>query len=294
LPISGGACMSEEKYRIQSLKHRLKNLSEEKNISFDYILLIYMNEGLLHRLEVSRFNRNLILKGGFLLSSMLSNLGRTTRDLDFLGKGIGNDIVGMIEMFTEICQIPYDDLLTFQIKELDAIVIKEDNIYSGIRIIVPCFLDRSKHILQVDIGFGDIITPQEKQFELPVVLHEKPINLYVYPIESVIAEKFEAMITLDRLNSRMKDFYDLFMIFENCRIDKEILLHAIQNTFRVRKTVCPDKPTIFSHEFGSNPVRIEMWNQFLKRIGFKTDLPFEKIFLKLCEHLEPVYTKIQQ
>jgi predicted nucleotidyltransferase component of viral defense system len=257
------------------------------------MLLLYMNEGLLRRLAASRFSRNFILKGGFLLSSMISNLGRTTRDLDFLGMEIGNDVTGMVEVFTEICSLSSDDHLIFLTDQLDAEEIKEDNIYSGIRITVPCLLDRSQHMLQVDVGFGDRITPGEKEFNLPVVLHEDSINLYVYPIESVIAEKFEAMITLDRINSRMKDFYDLYMIFENCRIDPEILLNAIQNTFRVRKTVCPDKPAVFSDEFYTETDKTRMWSQFLKRTGSKADFPFQKIQLTMRKYLELVYIKIR-
>jgi len=281
--------LNKDKNKIQSIKQRLKNLSVEKKIDYDYLLLVYMNEGLLRRLQASRFIRNFILKGGFLLSSMLDNLGRTTRDLDFLGKAIGNDASGMVDVFKEICSKYDDDCLIFLIEQLEAIEIKEDNVYSGIRVTVPCLLDRSKHTLQIDVGYGDMITPHENEYNLSSILHGKPINLFVYPLESIIAEKFEAMISLDEINSRMKDFYDLFMIFKNCRIDMGILAEAIRNTFRIRKTTCPVYPAVFSDQFYSNPVRIRMWSRFLNRTCIKDDLPFQEILVTIRKYLEPIY-----
>lgn len=286
--------MNADKNTIQSIKQRLKNLSVEKKIDYDYLLLVYMNEGLLRRLQASRFIRNFILKGGFLLSSILNNLGRTTRDLDFLGKKIGNDASGVEDVFRDICSIHEDDCLIFLTEKLEAIEIKEDNVYPGIRVTVPCLPGRSKHKLQFDIGFGDTITPHENEYDLSSIFHGKPINLFVYPLESIIAEKFEAMITLGEINSRMKDFYDLFIIFKNYRIDFEILAAAIRNTIHSRKTTCPENPAVFSDQFYSDPARMRMWSRFLNRAGIKDDLPFQEILVTMKQYLEPIYSKFRK
>jgi hypothetical protein len=251
-----------------------------------------MNEGMLRRLEASRFSHNFILKGGFLLSSMFPNLGRTTRDLDFLGINIANNVAEMKIIFSEICSVPCDDSLVFLTDKMVVEEIKEDNVYSGIRITVPCLLDKSRHILQVDVGYGDRITPGEMEYSLPVVLQEKPIYIYVYPIETVIAEKFEAIITLDSINSRMKDFFDLYTIFQSCRLNNIVLFQAIKNTFTVRKTSVPDKPVVFTPEFYNDPARLRMWNQFLKRIDYQGKIIFQDILFQIKTYLEPIYIEI--
>jgi hypothetical protein len=284
--------LNQDKNNIQSIKQRLKNIAEQRKISFDYVMLIYMNEGMLRRLEASRFSHNIILKGGFLLSSMFPNLGRTTRDLDFLGINIANDVAGMMIVFSEICSVPCDDSLVFLTDNMSIEEIKEDNVYSGIRITVPCLLDKSRHILQVDVGYGDRITPGEMEYSFPVVLQEKPICLYVYPIETVIAEKFEAMITLDRINSRMKDFFDLYTIFQSCKPDKNVLFQAVKNTFTIRKTSMPDKPAVFTPEFYNDFARLKMWSQFLKRIDYQDTIIFQDILSRMRINLEPLYTEL--
>ncbi len=127
--------------RIQSIKQRLQNIAKEKIIDFNYLLLVYMNEGFLRRLQTSKYNKNFILKGGFLLSSLIESLGRSTRDLDFSAKKTDNNLSEVEIILKTICSTEIDDCLTFQTNQLETIEITEDNIYSGIRTTVPFSLE---------------------------------------------------------------------------------------------------------------------------------------------------------
>jgi predicted nucleotidyltransferase component of viral defense system len=279
--------------RIQSIKQRLQSLSKEKRIDFNYLLLVYMNEGFLRRLQNSKYNINFILKGGFLLSSLIESFGRSTRDLDFSAIKTDNNLSNVKVIFKTVCSVEIDDCLTFQTNQLESIEITEDNIYSGIRVTVPCFLGKSRHILQFDVGFGDRITPGEKEYKLTPLLSGIPISLFIYPIESIVAEKFEAMIALDEINSRMKDFYDLYAIFKNCRIDRSILFEAIRNTFKTRKTFCPPNPVALSDKYYENPDKSRMWIRFLERSAIKKDISFIEVYRLIRENLEPIYQEIK-
>jgi predicted nucleotidyltransferase component of viral defense system len=279
--------------RIQSIKQRLQTLSKEKRIDFNYLLLVYMNEGFLRRLQNSKYNIHLILKGGFLLSSLIESLGRSTRDLDFSAIRTVNNLSDVTAMFKTVCSVVIDDCLTFKTNQLESLTITEDNIYSGIRVTVPCLLGKSRHTLQLDVGFGDRITPGKKEYKLTPLLSEVPISLFVYPIESIVAEKFEAMIALDEINSRMKDFYDLYAIFKNRRIERSLLLKAVRNTFKNRNTVCPTNPVALSAQYYENHDKSRMWMRFLERSATKKDISFTEVYRLIRENLASIYQEIK-
>ncbi len=133
---------------------------------------------------------------------------------------------------------------------------------------------------------------QSVKDRLKNIAKEKNLSLD-YPLETVIAEKFESIITLDRTNSRMKDFFDLYAIFKNCELDYGILIQAIRNTFDKRKTTLPDKPAAFTAQFYNEPNRVRMWNIFIRKIRFMKKVALQDILVTVKEQLKPIYIKIK-
>ena len=198
-----------------SVRTRLLNISREQEKPFDEVMILYMLERLLYRLSKSSYRDNFVLKGGLLLCVLFADQHRTTKDADFLAKQIAGQTDNIARIFREICTIEEDDGLIFNADEVETRRIKEDADYEGVRVLVHCRLGQARKILQVDLGFGDVVVPRPQLMEYPVILAmEKPVIL-AYSLESVVAEKFDAMIALDQLNSRMKDFYDIYMLSDS-------------------------------------------------------------------------------
>jgi predicted nucleotidyltransferase component of viral defense system len=196
----------------ESIKAKLRKEAGTSKKDFDFMLLHYFIERLLFRLSISPYVNNFILKGGILLYTVLDNQARATRDIDFLAKNIKNTPDELVKVFTEIASISVDDAVSFDLKKISVEQIKEDADYQGIRIKLTAYLERSRHALQFDIGFNDVIIPHPVDMIYPTLLDMEPPRLKAYSLESVIAEKFHAIIFLADLNSRMKDFY---MIYTN-------------------------------------------------------------------------------
>lgn len=254
-----------------SIRDRL--LKEAKRLGNDFNLILerYALERVLYRLSCSEYKSRFILKGGMLLSVWATDPYRSTRDVDFLSYG---EPTGLAEIFRKICQIDVEqhDGLTFDLSGEIYFRIKEDQEYEGIRLKFKAFLDSIEIGLQFDIGFGDHVTPEPEIIEYPVLLDlPKPI-LFVYPKETVVAEKFEAMVKLGLLNSRMKDYYDLYYLSSNFSFDGEILAKAIKNTFARRKTEIPAAlPEGLSDKFAQDSAKLQQWKAFLNRTRIKAE-----------------------
>jgi predicted nucleotidyltransferase component of viral defense system len=244
-----------------SVKQRLLNLSKDMNISLQYILLDYARERFLKRLEVSGYGSHLILKGGFLFCIWSDLHHRATKDLDFLC--IDNcDLVFFTEVFRKICKTEI---------ESDGIIFLENTIVENsleqankrvIRIELQAKIDTAIIPLKFDIGFEDKVTPVIAR--LPSLMGFSEPEIKIYPQESLIAEKFEAMVTLDIANSRMKDFFDVWYLAKHYSFDGEKLATAISETFLQRKTLLPKKnPTALTEEFWK--IKEKQWNAFLKK-----------------------------
>ena len=164
----------------------------------------------MYRLSVSPYAANFILKGGLLLYTVLDARGRATRDIDFLAENIINTPAELVKIFTEIASIFVNDAVSFDTGKMAVERIKEDEDNQGIRIKLTAYLDRSRHVMQFDIGFDDIIVPHPVDIIYPTLLDMEPPRLKAYSLESIIAEKFHAIVYLADINSRMKDFYDIY------------------------------------------------------------------------------------
>jgi predicted nucleotidyltransferase component of viral defense system len=249
-----------------SVRQRLLNLSRARGEDFNLTLTRYGTERLLYRLSQSEHADCFVLKGALLLSLWTDRLQRPTRDIDLLGYGDSSQ-EALTQVFRDICVVDVQaDGLTFDPNTVRVTEIREDQEYGGQRVQLIAMLGRARVNLQVDIGFGDVITPGTDDVEYPSLLGLPSPRLHAYPRETVIAEKLEAMVVLGMANSRMKDFYDVWMMSRELQFDGQTLARAIRATFQRRRSGLPHTaPTAFTQEFAGNPDKGMQWNAFLSR-----------------------------
>jgi predicted nucleotidyltransferase component of viral defense system len=246
-----------------SVRARLLNLAKERNQPFDLLLTRYTLERLLYRLSSSKHRHSFVLKGAMLMTSWMNDPHRPTRDLDLLGFG-DSDSEAVLGVFREICAIKADDAVVFNVSALAADRVRDELEYSGLRIKTNATVDGAKVRVLIDIGFGDATEPGLTEIELSVLLDQPAPRLRAYAFETVIAEKFQAMVMLGRANSRMKDFYDIWILAESHEFDGDRLARAIAATFARRKTEIPlDRPDALTPAFADDPEKRRQWTAFL-------------------------------
>ena len=248
-----------------SVRQRLLNRARERSEDFQLVLTRYALERLLFRLSESKYADNFVLKGAFLYLIWTDQPYRPTRDLDLLGF-MENSSERLIAVFKDLCGMDQDDGLVFQAGSLLAEEIREDLEYNGLRMTLMAKLGVAQIPLQIDIGFGDMVTPRPRYENFPTILSMPAPRIRVYSKESVISEKYEAMIRLGIANSRMKDFYDIWILAKEFAFHGPNLSRAIQATFRKRKTALPENtPLALSPDFHQDPVKQGQWRAFLTR-----------------------------
>ena len=276
-----------------SVKARLKNIAKDYKKTFNLILQLYMQERLLYRLSVSEYKDNFILKGGLFLFSMTGFTGRPTRDIDFLAYQISNDMESIKEIFKNICKIEYNDSVVFDSNSVLVEEIKKEAEHGGIRVKLTGYLGKAKEMLWVDIGFNDIVVPEVITADYPVLLDMDYPKIKMYSFESVVAEKFEAIVSLGELNSRMKDFYDIFILLSEKNFNRDILQKAIAETFMRRETDILKFDQVFKKEFIEDNNRINQWKLFLKKIGHQ-NIEFKYVMDVIKKSLLPIYNNIKK
>lgn len=277
--------------RADSIKARLRNLSISEQKPYEYIQTHYCIERLLYRLSVSRYSSDFILKGGLLLHALFENRARATRDIDLLARHMDNTPESMISVFQEICGIEANDAVSFDTGTLSAQRIKEDADYEGVRVKLVAYLDRSRSTLQFDIGFGDVVVPKPELMTYPSILDMDETNIYVYSKESIIAEKFQAMLCLAQANSRMKDFYDIAMLAAEHDFDGAVLREAIYQTLVRRTTPLSTEPVVFEERFATDKDKQAQWMGFTNRIHIQAP-SFEETLATLERFLHPIHQAI--
>lgn len=263
----------------QSVRNRLLTISRQNGIPYMTILIRYIQERLLYRLSQSNFRENFFLKGGALLYAYNQEKSRPTMDIDFLGARINNDSDYIKSVFTVITSIPcVEDGILFNAETIEIEEITKDNEYHGLRLSIVASLDTIRQRVSMDIGFGDIVTPGPQTLDYPLLLESVPqVSILAYSLETVVAEKFEAMVSLSVNNSRMKDFFDVYLILNSGNVDYDVLPEAIINTFKNRNAQFIDNHPLFSTDFYSDPNRIMRWNGFLKSIKWDNYIAFETV-----------------
>jgi len=280
---------------IKSIKDRLKNYSKKKNKIHQFTLIRYFQERLLYRLSKSNYRENFLLKGGALVYSLQKEESRNTLDIDLLAKQLQSDEARLKDIFKEICELQFYDGVTFDTKTLmTQEIIKEGN-YSGTRVKVVARLGNIRQMMQIDIGFGDIVTPGPVEMEYPILIEiknlEKP-KLLAYSVETLIAEKFQAMIDLAEYNSRMKDFYDIYTILKTDAYNIKTLKEAVANTFAKRKTKQVENHIVFTENFFQEEKRIIQWKAFLRKLKLNGAIDFSDVMKYIKEVMLPIYQEL--
>jgi predicted nucleotidyltransferase component of viral defense system len=250
-----------------SVRQRLLNLAHARGQPMELLLTRYALERLLHRLSLSPHRERFVLKGAMLLATWFDEPHRATRDVDLLGFGDAAEDA-LLGTFREIMAVEVDDGVRFDLKGLKIEAIREEVEYGGSRLRTTAALAGARIPITVDIGFGDAVEPGVEDIDLPVLLEMPSPHLRAYPPETVVAEKFHAMVALGRANSRMKDYYDVWMLTSAFEIEQERLRRAIVATFARRNTLVPTVvPDGLSDAFADDAGKQRQWDAFTRSLS---------------------------
>lgn len=252
--------------RAASVRARLLNVAKATGTDFNLVLVRFALERLLFRLSTSAHSDRFVLKGALLFTLWYDLPHRATRDADLLGFG-PSDTGSMAGVFRDIASVAADDGIVFDPASVRVGVIRKDAGYGGVRVTLNGKLANARCVAQVDVGFGDAVTPGPTDAVYPVLLDDLPApRLRTYPVYTVVAEKLHAIVVLGMVNSRLKDYLDLVVIMERQALDEPTLALAIAATFQRRGTALPNAPPVgLSDEFALDPTRIALWQSLLKK-----------------------------
>jgi len=279
----------------QSIHQKLLNLRDKTGEQFNHLLMRYGLERLLQRLVSSGHEQQFVLKGAMLFALWRDVPGRPTRDIDLLGFGeIDHD--RLRQVFIDVCNAEVvEDGLRFDPNSIVTADIRDDQEYHGVRVRLTGFLGNARLAIQIDVGFGDAITPEPPVIEYPAILDFPPVWIRAYHPATVVAEKFNAMIVLGIMNSRLKDFYDVHVILNHMSIDDNDLADAIESTFERRKIPLPDRmPVVFTDDFINDGAKETQWRAFLKRsLLVDFDMSFRQVVNDLKQTLWPIVLQLR-
>lgn len=288
--VFGGASM----INAISVKDRLKKQAIEDGKTMQDKLVTYGLERTIYRLSISKYAERFTLKGGIFLYALFDGeYARATMDIDLLAQHISNDIDEMKNLFHDIFLIQCDDALRFDMDTLEVINITEFKEYHGVNVSIMGYLDRTKVPVSIDIGFGDVIYPERIKMEFPVLLDMDVPEVYAYSIYSVIAEKFEAFVSLGLANGRYKDFYDIYVLADRYNLDGMELKNAILETFSHRGTNFEDIAA-FEDEFTEDVTRQGRWRAFIKKKKALVKVEFKETIQLLKALLIPIVDAIHK
>lgn len=262
----------------QSLKDKAKNFAIKNNLEVQQVLQNYMFERFLERLSKSKYKNNFILKGGFLLSSIMGINIRSTMDIDANITGMDFSEDKILKLVQDIISIELNDNVTFEIDKSEPI--KEDNEYGGYSFKIIGKVFNLKIIFHIDISTGDLITPKAIEYEYKTLLEDNIINLYTYNSETIIAEKLQTVLVRSVANSRMKDFYDLYYFSTNKwkEIDKKTLSDAINVTFKHRNSLNElNHYKSIINEISKSSLIKERWTSYQNRFSYAQNVSFDSV-----------------
>lgn len=251
-----------------SVRERLLNQARLQKRPFQELLQYYAMERFLYRLSRSSHADRFVLKGALLMTAWRAPLARSTMDIDLLGR-TSNELEHNRDLISQVCEAKSEpDGIDFDTKSLKVARIKEDADYEGVRVRFHATLARARISMQIDIGFGDVVTPNAIQIEYPTLLDFPAPLLRAYPKETVVAEKLEALTTLGTLNSRMKDYYDLWALSRLYKFDGTVLIQAVSATFARRGTTIEPDPAGLGDHFIEE--KAGQWTAFVRRTRLDT------------------------
>ncbi|HUX13183.1 MAG TPA: nucleotidyl transferase AbiEii/AbiGii toxin family protein [Spirochaetia bacterium] len=257
-----------------SVRRRLLTIIRETGDDANLIWTRYATERFLYRLSISEYASEFVLKGAMLFTAWTGQSYRPTFDIDLLGRGEDSS-ERLAEVFRAICTVEVEpDGLVFDPDTVSVTPIREGRRYQGRRVKLAAFLGKARIPVQVDVGFGDVITPKAEKIEYPTLLDFPAPLIRTCPRETVVAEKLQAMVELGIANSRMKDFYDLYVLARDFAFDGQVLTRAIKATFERRETAIPSEPPLaLTEEFGRDGAKSVQWRAFIRKSGLEEGVP---------------------
>ena len=263
---------------IESIKGKIRSLAKKKNLKSQEVLQIYFSERFLERLSKSKYKNNFVIKGGFLISSLIGIENRTTMDMDTTIKGIPLKEEKIKEIVQEIININVDDGIKFEIKDIS--YIREEDEYENFRISLIANVGKTKNPMKLDLTTGDAITPREIEYTYPCIFTQEDIKIMAYPLETILAEKYETIIRRNIATTRMRDFYDLYTIYKlkKDEIDYKILKEAIERTSYKRgsQEIMKDYEEIIE-DIKEDSYLKSLWEVYLSENKYIGDLEFDKV-----------------
>lgn len=272
-----------------SVRARLLNRARETKQDFNLVLTRYAIERLLYRVSLSTHANNFLLKGALLFDLWFDIPHRPTRDIDLLGFG-SIELPDIENVFKDICSLEINDGVVFLAQSVRAIEIRSDANYSGARVLLLGMIENARCQIQIDIGSGDAVTPGPEYAQYPVMFEEfEAPRLRAYPRYTVVAEKFEALTVLGIANSRMKDYFDLWILSRYCDFEGDVLRHAVQATFNARNTILTrETPFGLTLAFAQDAQKDTQWQAFLRKN--KLEAPtLNEIIEALVIFMQPVF-----
>ena len=279
-----------------SVRARLLNVAKAQGVDFNQVLVRFALERILYRLTQSPHADRFLLKGALLFTLWYDMPHRATRDVDLLGSG-ASDLASVAEVFRDIAAVSVDDGIVFDPASVSAEEIRKEAGYGGVRVIIAADLARARCKTQIDVGFGDAVTPAPVDAVYPVLLQEMPApRLRTYPKYTVIAEKLHAIALLGMSNSRLKDYFDLSVLLERETLDTDLLAQAIQATFErrglaVRDALRDGMLLGLTHEFAHDASRQALWLAFLKKNELSPE-PLPDVVGRLSVALAPALNTV--
>ena len=262
----------------RQLKDLIRNLSRKNAADAQVLMRNYMMERFLERISLSEYRDKFILKGGMLVAAMVGLDARSTMDMDATIKGANVNVEDVERIIGEIISVPIDDGVAFQIKSISEIMDEAE--YPGTRVTMTTFFDGVRTPLKIDISTGDAITPKEVQYSFRLMLEDRSIAVWAYNLETVLAEKLETIITRATTNTRMRDFYDIFILEQlyGDTLNKQVLLNALLATARRRGTERHLKAAseVFD-EVENNSYMQNLWTAYQKKFSYASDLKWNTV-----------------
>lgn len=274
-----------------SVRARLLNVAKAQESDFNQVLVRFALERILYRLTQSKYADRFLLKGALLFTLWYDMPHRATRDVDLLGFG-ASDLESVVQVFREIAAVAVDDGIVFDPASVTVEEIRKEAGYGGVRVVIAGELAKARCKAQIDVGFGDAVTPGPVDSVYPVLLDDLPApRLRAYPIYTVVAEKLHAIALLGMTNSRVKDYFDLSVLLERETLDADLLAQAIKATFERRgMTVPAELPVGLTDEFAHDASRQALWQSFVKKNELDPE-PLAAIVGRLRLALEPALNR---
>jgi hypothetical protein len=271
-----------------SVLARLKNIADKEHLDFNFLLLRYVQERFLSRVAISGYVNKFVLKGGFLLLAYNIEKARATKDIDFLGVDVSSNRKYLEQLIKEIATVDLNDGVVFLPGSVRSESIKEDADYEGVRVKLTAKIGSARNTIQIDFGFGDIVTPHPLQMDYPTLLDRKGVKVLAYSKETIVAEKFEAIVKLTTFNTRMKDFYDILFLANEFDFEGAAIQKAIKNTFVRRKTSMSSAEQTLGGDFRNRADFQRHWDAFKRRTRITTKQDFKGVFEEIQSFLAPL------